>query len=417
MAVLHACDYRCVLYSESMQSIDHKRQSLTDQEHEAQDLDDKRMQAKLASLDIRAEVQEQFAYGFSHAAIGRMVTDILGRLVDVNACFCQMLGRDKAQLMAEGALLKLLHEHDQAKARRWGDEAQHEGRDDFDVEMRYLHSDGRWITCAVTSHAVRDAEGDVLYFFTQANDITTLKKAQQDLADRARQLEEANSQLVQADQMKTRFLAMTTHDLRNPLTVIQGFARVLQEHKSLSEQDRNKYLEVICAQTARLDRMMEDLLVVSKLDSGALRPHPQSVPAVAFAQRVVQEMQTDEDIVVTGSEDICALADPEHLERVIVNLVGNALKYGAPTYEIAVTRAGEQVVIRVCDRGSGVPEDFVADLFEPFSRASKAIQSDAKGTGLGLMIVKGLSEAAGGSLSYHREGDRTCFCVRLPQSA
>jgi PAS domain S-box-containing protein len=374
---------------------------------------EKRLEAKLQAVDIRAEVQHRFSYGFEHAAIGMMVTTIMGDLVDVNETFCAMLGRRRRQLLRPGALLALAHEDDRPLCSQWGHEAVFDGRDVFNIELRYRHRDGHWVHCAVTSRSVRDDEGDVLYFFTQALDITQLKAAQEQLGARAKQLEKANAQLAHADQMKTRFLAMTSHDLRNPLTVIRGFTSLL-ENGQVSEEQHAHYLDVISQQTDRLDRMMEDLLIVSRLESGVLRPVSESICLDRFARRVLDHMQLDVPFELTGDDNVQVEADPEHLERVIVNLATNAVKYGRAPYELRVEASGR---LLVCDRGDGVPEDFVADLFEAFSRSNRAAKSDAPGTGLGLMIVKGLVEAMHGTLSYEHADGITSFCVQLPKAA
>lgn len=366
--------------------------------------DERRLQTKLRVVDVRAQVQQRFAYSFEHSAIGMMVSTILGELVDVNDCFCEMVGRSRRQLLRPGALMRLVHEQDAELCAAWGEQAVFSGRDDFNVELRYRHRDGHWVHCAVTSRAVRDDEGDVLYFFTQALDITELKAAQQ-------QLESANERLAYADQQKTRFLAMTSHDLRTPLTVIRGFTSML-ERQELSEEQRQHYLGVIGQATDRLERMMEDLLIVSRLDSGVLRPKTEPVCVMRFARRVLDHMSEAQPFELTGDEHASVEVDPEHFERVIVNLVTNAVKYGRAPFELHVGDSGSMCVR---DGGDGVREDFVAELFEPFSRAPQA-HGDVKGTGLGLMIVKGLVEAMGGSLSYDHTLGITSFCVLMPES-
>lgn len=241
------------------------------------------------------------------------------------------------------------------------------------------------------------------------------RRAEKELERFAEDLQRANEELKVADEVKSHFVAVASHELRTPLTSILGFATTLLTHwERIPDDERRHHIELIEGQGRRLAQMAEELLTMSKLEAGALEVQAEPVEladAIDLALSAFGERA--EDIEVTGATGLRVLADPQHLQHILVNYVANALKYGGPPIGIEVQPREGWVELLVIDHGAGVPADFVPRLFERFAQA----QATEGGTGLGLSIVRGLARAQGGEAWYQpAEPTGAAFGVRLPSA-
>lgn len=240
----------------------------------------------------------------------------------------------------------------------------------------------------------------------------------------AERLQLVNDELRATNELKSRFVAMASHELRTPLTSISGFATtMLANWDAISDEDRQHYLGIIEAQSQRLGRLVADLLLVSRIESGRLGKHSRPVTVRPVIERTLAELGTS-TVPVHCDPDVRVVTDPDHLQQIVLNLVSNAQVHGAAPITIDVTNeddAGEPVIVlRVRDSGSGVPAEFVPDLFDRFTRAPlEGGHAPTRGTGLGLSIVDGLATAHGGRAWYEPNlPTGACFCVSLrPVSA
>lgn len=222
--------------------------------------------------------------------------------------------------------------------------------------------------------------------------------------------------LEKADELKSQFLSMASHELRTPLTSILGFAHTLEHRwRELPEEDKLEFIGVIGRQSARLARLVDDLLTMSRIEAGAVVPRAQPIPLRQMIERAIAQFDTMQlSCACPGTLQVCA--DPDHLEQILINYVSNALKYGEPPYSLTVNEEGSDVTIRMSDRGPGVPAEFVPQLFERFSQARDGSRRATQGTGLGLSIVRELARLQGGEAWYERNGDcGSTFAVRLPR--
>jgi signal transduction histidine kinase len=232
-------------------------------------------------------------------------------------------------------------------------------------------------------------------------------------------LEKTNRELEDANQSIREFVAVASHDLNSPLTSVLGFAQLLRnEAASIEESKREETLDIILRQGERMRRLLEDLLLVSQLDAGALVPHTEDVAIFEELRRCVDQLGDDgRDITLEADDRLVVRADRDHVQRMVGNYLTNALKYGEPP--IVAEAMCENSFIDVCirDHGRGVPADFAARLFSKFSRADEETVRSRTGTGLGLSIVRGLAEANGGTAWYEpNEPEGSCFGVRLPKA-
>ncbi len=227
----------------------------------------------------------------------------------------------------------------------------------------------------------------------------------------------ATHHLEVADRAKSAFVAVASHELRTPLTSLLGFSELLAVRPATADEVR-RVAGIMQRETERLARIVEDLLDLSRLERGLpprLEPRPVS-PASALAAGV--EMFRDGAHRVTVECDgplPDVLADPDALDRVLKNLVSNAIKYSPPGAAVHVTaRAADgRVEIAVADEGRGIPADALPRLFEPYYRVPGS--EGIRGTGLGLGVVKALVEAHGGTVSVQSEpgkGTRVAFTLR-----
>jgi signal transduction histidine kinase len=228
---------------------------------------------------------------------------------------------------------------------------------------------------------------------------------------REAELASANEELKGLDQMKTDFIATASHELRTPLTSVVGFTRTLVERwETLDDRQRLSFIDVVNQQGERLERLVSELLDLSRMDAGELPVRPEPVELRPLVERLAGDGKTVVELRVPAG--VAAYADRGHLEQMIANYLTNAASYGRPPVRVEAACSDGVVEIAVHDHGAGVPSDFVPRLFERFSRP---LSAEGRGTGLGLAIVRGLAQANGGSVWYTHNGT-TVFGLRLPAS-
>jgi signal transduction histidine kinase len=262
------------------------------------------------------------------------------------------------------------------------------------------------------------------YFGREESEVLGRVGTMTDLALRRAQLVEAERtaarDLERANMAMRQFVAVASHDLRTPIAIIRGFcSSVVESWPEVSDEEKRGIFETVERQASHLSRIVNDLMMISRIDSGVIAPDVAALRLDAVITGVVQDMRRDEDVVV-GVGDLEVLADEDHLVRIVRNLIENAFHYGAPPVEITAEADGTgAVIIRFRDHGSGVPAEFEPQLFERFARSASAASISKVGTGLGLSIVRGLAQAAGGDAWHERvdNGQGACFSVRLPTPA
>jgi signal transduction histidine kinase len=246
-----------------------------------------------------------------------------------------------------------------------------------------------------------------------ALEATRLRAEQQAIVDR----------LTELDAMKTDFVAITSHELRTPLAGMRGFVdMLLRRGGDLSEADRTEYLQIVLAQTDRLIRLVDDLLIVSRVEGGALVLEPEEVEVRQILQQVVTGLgEAGERLRLEPGPDAPARVtlDPHRLVQILTNLVHNATKFSPADAWVTVRwamRAEGTVEFQVSDRGDGIPAEELGMIFERFRQRGDH-RSHSEGFGLGLYITKLLTEAMGGWIDVMSQvGAGTTFTVTLPAS-
>jgi signal transduction histidine kinase len=247
-------------------------------------------------------------------------------------------------------------------------------------------------------------------------------------ADRARAAEEAADlaeiavqRLHELDEMKSDFVAITSHELRSPLAAVRGFVDTLLDHlDDLEPGEVREFLVIIDQQSARLARLVEDLLVVSRIDAGEVTLDPAEVDLSAVLMDTVQGLGEETARVrmqLSYELPRSMWVDANRLDQVLRNLLHNALKFSPPGAPVVLSAAleGTILVMSVADEGIGIAPEERTRIFERFHQAESANTRKAEGAGLGLYITRRLVEAMEGTIEVASTlGEGSTFTVRLP---
>ena len=239
----------------------------------------------------------------------------------------------------------------------------------------------------------------------------------------AEELQRRAGERDQLDRMKDEFVLTASHELRSPLTSVQGFAELLLLEREKLDPKQAETVEVILDNTRHLVRLLNDLLDLARSDAGRLAIKPVPTDAAALVEEAVRTMRAQFDAraqrlelkIEPGLPRV--EADRDRIRQVLVNLLTNANEYcpeGAGI-GVKVSRDGADVEIDVSDDGPGIPEDQLAHIFERFSRGDAGETQRVGGTGLGLAISKSLVELHAGTIDAESApGEGSTFRVRLP---
>ena len=223
-----------------------------------------------------------------------------------------------------------------------------------------------------------------------------------------------HEEALHLDQLKANFVAIASHELRTPAASVYGVLKTLAARgDELTPELRNELLQTGVEQGERLRRLLEELLDLSRLDAQAISIKPRPLVVRTVIERIAREVMIEgTPLTLDVPNDLAAVADPHVLDRVISNLLQNAMSYGAPPVLVTAERRDRHLRIAVSDEGAGVSEELQSQLFERFARGSEEC-----GSGLGLAISRTYARAHGGDLFY-RSGERGArFELVLPQSS
>jgi signal transduction histidine kinase len=230
----------------------------------------------------------------------------------------------------------------------------------------------------------------------------------------------ALDRLREFDRLKDEFIAIVSHELRTPLTSVYGAAMTLRGQE-LDERRRNLMLDIVSTESARLGRLLDDILWVSRLDSGRAEPYITRLEPLELVSEVVRSSRIHLPQGVSldlrydaGSEPVAA--DPDKLQQVLVNLVENAVKYsGQGTVEVIVQPQYGTTRFSVRDHGPGIPLEEQERIFDKFYRLDPNMTKGVGGTGLGLYICRELIESMDGQIWVDsRPGKGSTFIFELP---
>jgi len=266
---------------------------------------------------------------------------------------------------------------------------------------------------------------DVSVEASAPNEICALVAAFNGMAGKLKEDEQTKAKYEEG---RKALIADISHDLKTPMTSIGGYVEALLECDDLSEEKRRRYLRIIAGNTDYMDRLIDDLVLFSKLDVQKLDFHFERVDVRPFLRDMMEELGLDfEEQRILFSyhdelgEDASASLDAKRFHQIIRNITGNAVKYGAReglAIDVRLYRKGASFCLDISDNGPGIPTDKLPHVFERFYRVDSERTKSFSGTGLGLAIAEELAEAHGGCISVASEvGKGTCFTVSMPIAA
>jgi PAS domain S-box-containing protein len=281
----------------------------------------------------------------------------------------------------------------------------------WDIEHRFRGVDGKWHPILARGVPVKDEQGKITSWAGINLDISALKKTEEALRE--------------ADQRKNEFLAMLSHELRNPLAPIKNSTYIL-EHCEPGGEQAKRALAVIDRQAGQLAHLVDDLLDVTRITRNKIQLQRNTLELNELVRHTVEDHRTlfdRADVHVEfhpASQPMSVSADRNRLVQVIGNLLQNAAKFTSRGGETRITISADatkkRAMIQVADTGAGMTPALVARLFQPFSQADSTLDRSKGGLGLGLALAKGLVELHGGEITAHSAGlgQGAEFVVRLP---
>jgi len=259
-------------------------------------------------------------------------------------------------------------------------------------------------------------EDDKIY-----NDITGLNN---ELINLQRELARKNAELVHLNDLKNKFLGMAAHDLRNPIGIIYSYSDFLRdEAKDVLSSEHKEFLDIINTSAQFMLALIDDLLDISRIESGKIDLHQELFPIEQLMSKIVglnrvlaQKKNIGIDLIIS-KPGLIVNADGPKLEQVFNNLISNAIKFSiaATVIKVEISESENSVLIGVHDQGQGIPEAELDKLFKPFQKTSVKSTGGEKSTGLGLSIAKRIVEAHKGVIRVESKvGEGTTFYVELP---
>jgi two-component system, chemotaxis family, CheB/CheR fusion protein len=341
-------------------------------------------------------------------------------IVSWNAGAERIYGYAAAEVLGRSSAMFLTEEGRRGAPERAFRTAIDQGR--FEEEAARVRKDGTRFLGNIVMTALRDESGNLFGFVEIVRDITEKKKADDERLQLIRE-QEARAQAELALAARDEFLAILSHELRNPLGAISNALALLQR-KATDRDTSVRAVEIASRQTDKLTRLVNDLLDLSRITSGKVKLERVAVNVRHTVDKAIQSFRTQAMArqsnidVVAPDFPVLADADPVRLEQIVTNLLDNASKFTNPGGHIAVEieRRDNYVILSVADDGIGIQSDMVDRIFTPFIQGETGRRGSSSGLGLGLAIVKRLVEQHGGEISVHSDGigHGSRFTISLP---
>ncbi|MBF2016620.1 MAG: PAS domain S-box protein [Rivularia sp. T60_A2020_040] len=288
------------------------------------------------------------------------------------------------------------------------------------IEYRFLHKNGNYIWIYEQSKLVKDYNNNPLEIVGHRIDITERKQLEEDFKQALEKEKELN-------ELKTRFISMTSHEFRTPLSTILSSSELLENYRNQWEEEKQlKHFNRITTAVKHMTNLLNDVLFFGKAEAEKLDCNPVEMDLVEYSRQLVEDMQINQikneigrlDVqinFITNQTKIIGNFDEKNLGHILNNLLSNAIKYSQPgtAVNFTVSAQKQQVVFEIEDKGIGIPPEDLPLLFESFHRCQNV--GNIQGTGLGLSIVKKCLDMLQGKINVTSEvGVGTKFTVTIP---
>ena len=349
-------------------------------------------------IETRADMEHHRDLVFDAMAEGVILCDLGGRVVFMNRAIHRIFGIPE-NIPENTTLLEALRLHEVEEV---FERTLNSGRTmGIEINPTGLDTNSLRLNAVVVHSSSGQAESVLLIF----HDFTRLKELENTRRD---------------------FVANVSHELRTPLSMIKGFVETIIDHPSMERGTLNGFLGKVRKHSDRLAHLIEDLLMVSRLESGQATVNLQSLHLAAEVLRVLDDLKRSAEkkkvqLSLAVDPQLHVLADSDLLEQILLNLLENAIKYGSMGGKVSVHAEPydhDQIRVSISDDGPGIPAESLDRIFERFFRVDKARSRAQGGTGLGLSIVKHIAQTLGGRVWVEsRMGEGTTFFFTLKASA
>lgn len=383
---------------------------------------------------------QRFEALFNFASIGILVTNEQGQIVLINDFALQQFGYEREELLGatvEKLMPRRFHARHEIHRSNYSERPQSRPMG-IGLDLFATRSDGAEFPVEISLSQYRHDEGS--FVIAYINNITERKKAEekierlnneleQKISERTRQLTIALEQLElslskekELSELKSRFVSMASHEFRTPLSTILSSAFLVNQYVTTEDQPRrSKHIQRILSAVNLLTEVLNDFLSVGKIEEGGVQVRTTQFNISEHIQGIIQEMQ---ELVQEGQQLLYrhkgpeqVYLDPSLLKHILMNLLGNAIKFSGKHTTIKVTtdHTSEQLQLVITDTGIGISKEDQQHLFERFFRGANV--SNIQGTGLGLHIVSRYTELMGGCIAFRSElMQGTTFTLTFPQS-
>jgi PAS domain S-box-containing protein len=355
------------------------------------------------------ERQELFEAAFEHAPVAMALGAPDGRLVEINAAFCALLGRSREELLGMTGP-ELFHPDDAAAL--LGDIERIRSGQEVELERRVQRANGELVWVLLSASTIRDAQGEPRWLLGHCLDITDRKRAEAALAS-------ANTELAQSNAELEQFAYVASHDLQEPLRMVASFTQLLsQRYGDRLDDDSREFIGYAVDGATRMQHLLQDLLQYSRIQRR--EPVRQTIDTEQLLLTVLHDLgpATEEAGVDVEVGPLPTLTgDPTLLGLVFQNLLANAIKFRAadrkPRVWLTAKREDEAWRFDVADNGIGVPPAHRQRIFGMFQRLHA--RDNYPGTGIGLsMVTKGVERHGGRVWASDTEGGGTTFSFTIP---
>lgn len=350
--------------------------------------------------------EARFRASMDEAPIGMALLDLDGRIFRANRALCELVGREESDLLTLTSL-DITHPDDVALDQEYGRHLLAGDVTPVTIEKRFVRPDGSIVWGLLKTSVVRDHSGQPDHLVGQVIDVTERREHEASLERLAADERSVADRLLELDDLKASFIAAVSHEMRTPLTALQGFSQLLQHRRhELSDAELDQITERLARNAERLGALLGDLLDLDAMTGEPPRTRSADADLAEVVARAVEQAPTDGRALLTQLRPTRLPLDTPKVARIVTSLLSNAVRHtpDGTTIWVEVRADGSGGRLTVADDGPGITDDLKRSLFDPFAKGPSPAASSS-GSGIGLTLVSRFAELhAGRAWVTDREG-------------